>query len=100
MTKTLPERRTISKLKSRVQQARPSDESLLLRRATECLAITMIGDGVLAFLEPQRHVGLWRRGPEPWQQMVRPFEEHPQLTRWLGAAEFAFGLWLASRQLP
>jgi hypothetical protein len=74
--------------------------SLAARRALECLAIGMIGDGALAFVEPKRHAELWVRGPGWWQSMVRPFAKRPQLTRWFGAGEALCGFWLAARQRP
>ncbi|HEX5470510.1 MAG TPA: hypothetical protein VFW73_01425 [Lacipirellulaceae bacterium] len=70
------------------------------RRAIECIAMSMIGDGILGFVEPERHVQLWYAGPRWWQKMVQPFVERPTLTRWVGAAEIACGFWLASEQKP
>jgi hypothetical protein len=57
-----------------------------------------IGDGVLAMLEPRRHVALWRSGPRLWRKTLTPFIRRPELTRLLGLAGIGFGLWLASRQ--
>ena len=71
---------------------------LLRRRATECMALTMMGDGALGFIAPEGHVQLWLRGPRLWRRMLQPFADHPQLTRWVGAAEFAAGAWLALHQ--
>ena len=79
---------------------RTDHNHLIERRALECVGLTLIGDGVLAFVEPQGHIALWRKGPEPWQKMMEPFAKHPLLTRWLGAAEFALGFWRAKRQQP
>lgn len=81
-------------------QATTSNNHLIRRRALECFAITLIGDGALAFVEPTRHVQLWLRGPSWWRKMLEPFVERPQLTRWVGAAELAFGIWLATQQEP
>jgi hypothetical protein len=77
-----------------------SSNDLIRRRALECFALTMIGDGVLGFVEPKRHVQLWLRGPKVWQSMLQPFVDNPDLTRWIGAAEVAAGIWLALRQAP
>ena len=71
---------------------------MISQRLKECLAMLMIGDGVLAMVEPRRHVRLWERGPNWWTAMAEPFEERPNLTRFLGAGEVAFGVWLALRQ--
>ena len=67
-------------------------------RWLELLAVTMIGDGVLGVVQPHRHVALWRRGPAAWRAMFDIFAERPALTRCFGAAETAFGLWLAAQQ--
>jgi hypothetical protein len=69
--------------------------NLPVRLSSEMLAILMIGDGVLSALRPRRHVSLWRRGPEPWRQLVAFLEERPRLTVALGAASVLAGLWLA-----
>ncbi len=70
------------------------------RRAMECFAMSMIGDGLLAFVEPERHVQLWYSGPRWWQRMMQPFADRPTFTRWVGAVEAAVGFWLASEQTP
>jgi hypothetical protein len=73
-------------------------KSLVEARTLEVLALTMIGDGVLALLQPERHMLLWRRGPRPWREVNRYFLDRPMLTRLVGAATVAAGLWLANRQ--
>lgn len=73
---------------------------LARRRVAECLAMTMIGDGFLAMVEPVRHEQLWHEGPKWWRTMLQPFAGRPSLVRCIGAAEFAFGFWLASKQKP
>lgn len=65
-------------------------------RASELAAMAMIGDGVLGTVMPERHVSRWILGPERWRPM-RVFGEHPGLTRAVGAAEAALGLWWAAR---
>jgi hypothetical protein len=67
-------------------------------RFKELIGMIMIGDGVLAFLEPERHAQLWQAGPPAWEQMMEPFVRRPELGRWLGAAGILCGIWLASRQ--
>jgi hypothetical protein len=71
---------------------------MVAERVKELIGMLMIGDGVLGLIEPRRHIGLWRRGPAPWQMMMDPFIDRPGLTRCIGAAEAILGLWLASRQ--
>lgn len=67
------------------------------KRALETLAMAMIGDGVLAVLEPKRHIGLWYRGPDAYKKFMDVFLERPGMTRAVGAAEAGLGLWVASR---
>jgi hypothetical protein len=70
------------------------------RRLLETLAMAIIGDSVLCVVAPRRHTGLWLGGPVWWRKVWRPFVDHPTLTRLLGAAGVAFGLWLARTQEP
>ena len=73
---------------------------MIVARLKECLAMMMIGDGVLGVLEPHRHAALWRRGPGWWRAMIEPFVRHPEMTRWVGVGEVVLGVWLSSRQRP
>jgi hypothetical protein len=69
-----------------------------IKRLKESLAIVLIGDGAVAFLDPDRHNRLWKKGPQPYQKVMREFVQRPGLTRLLSVLEIALGLWLASRQ--
>jgi hypothetical protein len=69
-------------------------------RAKECFAMMMIGDGVLAIVDPVRHISLWKNGPSWWQAMIEPFARRPEMTRLVGVAETLAGVWLAARQKP
>jgi hypothetical protein len=71
---------------------------MIQERVKECFAMMMIGDGVLGAIEPVRHARLWEDGPSWWRALVGPFARRPGLTRCIGVAEVAFGVWLASRQ--
>ena len=71
---------------------------MLAKQAKETLAMIMIGDGFLTFVNPRRHAQLWQTGPEPWRESMRYLADHPELTRWMGAGEAALGFWLAFRQ--
>lgn len=71
--------------------------NLPVRLSSDILAIMMIGDGVLSMVRPREHVGLWRRGPGPWRNLVEYFEHRPTLTATLGAVSVMAGLWLAFR---
>ena len=68
------------------------------QRLLEGAAMMMIGDGLLGLVEPRRHCLLWKAGPAWWERTVEPFVEHPNMTRVLGAAELALGVWLAHRE--
>ncbi len=66
-------------------------------RIAESIAIVVIGDGLVGALFPARHAARWVRGPGPWQQAMRPFLEHPGLTRGLGVIQVAAGVaWVAT----
>ena len=70
---------------------------MLAERMKELTAMILIGDGALAFVDPNRHSRLWQNGPGAWQMMMEPFVRNPNMTRWLGAAAVVCGLWLGSR---
>jgi hypothetical protein len=71
---------------------------MIVEQLKECAAMMMIGDGVLAVVEPHGHLRVWERGPSWWQALMRPFADRPGLTRLVGASEVALGVWLAARQ--
>lgn len=73
---------------------------MLSSRVKELLAILLIGDGVVALLNPQRHVHLWRRGPKVYRQLMEAFLRRPGMTQLLSAVEVVLGIWWASRQQP
>lgn len=60
----------------------------------------MVGDGVLSLINPRRHCLLWKIGPAVWRNLADEFAEHPQVTRGIGIASVAAGVWLASEQKP
>jgi hypothetical protein len=68
------------------------------RRMKETIAIVAIGDGAIALLSPREHSLLWEVSPESTRTVARFFAENPAYMRLLGAAQVAFGLWLALRQ--
>jgi hypothetical protein len=68
------------------------------RRIKETLAILAIGDGTIELVSPREHSLLWEVGPEDARKVVRFFAENPNYMRLIGAAQMAFGLWLALRQ--
>lgn len=68
------------------------------RRLKETFAIVTIGDGVVELLAPKGHSLLWDAGPQGARKLARFFADNPNYMRLLGAAQIAFGIWLASRQ--
>ncbi len=68
------------------------------RRIKETFAIIAIGDGAIELLAPTQHSLLWDAGPESVRRIARFFAENPSYMRLLGAAQIAFGVWLALRQ--
>ena len=68
------------------------------RRIKELLAMSTIGDGVLALIVPSSHASLWLFGPQTMRKLNRWFVENPTYTRLGGLAEIGFGIWLAVRQ--
>lgn len=68
------------------------------RRIKELLAMSTIGDGVLALIVPSSHTSLWLFGPQTMRKLNRWFVENPTYTRLGGLAEIGLGIWLALRQ--
>jgi dodecin len=68
------------------------------RRIKELLAMSTIGDGMLALIVPSSHASLWLFGPQSMRKLNRWFIENPTYTRLGGIAEIGLGLWLAIRQ--
>jgi hypothetical protein len=68
------------------------------KRLKETLAITTIGDGVIAFLAPRQHSLLWASGPASARKIARFFADNPTYMRLLGLTQIGFGVWLAFRQ--
>ncbi len=68
------------------------------RRMKETVAIIAIGDGAIELISPREHSLLWETGPESIRKLARFSAENPEYMRLIGAAQIAFGLWLALRQ--
>lgn len=65
------------------------------RGLLETFAIVTIGDGAIEILAPRGHSLLRDAGPEGARKVARHFAENPNRMRLLGAAQVAFGVWLA-----
>ena len=64
-------------------------------RLLQTVGMLMIGDGLMAAVEPRGHARLWQAGPGPWRRTMRRLARQPERTRRIGAAEIAIGLGVA-----
>lgn len=71
---------------------------MIEKRLKELLAIGMIGEGVIGFIQPRKYMLLWKFGPEPYQDFINSIAEHKGITRLLCGVEAGLGVWLALRQ--
>ena len=65
------------------------NKNLLKNRLVETLGLILIGDGMVGLFDTGRHLRLWRRGPDAYQETMEEFEERPVATKILSAAEIA-----------
>jgi hypothetical protein len=72
--------------------------SLMSRRWKHFTAMALIGDGVMAVLHPKNDALAWKHGPKPWKHLMGELQERPALTRAIGAAQIAGGIWWALHQ--
>ncbi|HEU5342063.1 hypothetical protein [Edaphobacter sp.] len=68
------------------------------RRWKHFAAMALIGDGVMAVVRPEDDALAWKHGPAPWKALMGSLEEHPTLTRCIGAAQIVGGIWWALHQ--
>ena len=71
---------------------------MLSKRWQHFTAMVLIGDGVMALIHPEKDAQAWKRGPKPWRELMHILHENPALTRVIGAAQIAGGVWWALRQ--
>jgi hypothetical protein len=74
------------------------NKKLLKNRVIETLGLILIGDGMVGLFDTERHLRLWRRGPEAYQDAMEELEERPVATKILSAAEIWLGFWIVSQQ--
>jgi hypothetical protein len=72
--------------------------TVLAKRIKELIALSAIGDGMLALIAPSEHAFLWLVGPEWVRKVDLWFAENPTYMRLTGIAQLGFGVWLALRQ--
>jgi hypothetical protein len=67
-------------------------------RAKHFAAMVMIGDGVMALIDPERDAQAWKKGPKVWRDAMHELSKRPTLTRVIGLAQIAGGIWWALKQ--
>ncbi len=72
--------------------------SIYMKQLLDVFGMLLIGDGLLAVINPRRHCLLWEVGPQSCRDVIDEFADHPQMTRAVGAVELLLGVWLASEQ--
>jgi hypothetical protein len=58
-------------------------------------AMALIGDGVMAIVHPRRDAKAWSTGPAAWRSLMRGLAARPGLTRLIGTAQIAGGVYWA-----
>ncbi len=72
----------------------------IVRRSLEVVALLLIGEGIMGFLQPRRYSLLWHFGPQLFRAASEELADHPKTARALYLAEAALGVVLASVQTP
>jgi len=67
-------------------------------RAKHFAAMVLIGDGVMALIHPTLDAKAWDSGPKPWRDLMHGLAKRPNLTRAIGAAQIAAGIYWALKQ--
>src|SRR6185437_6491014 len=64
------------------------------KRMKHFAAMVLIGDGVMALVQPRRDARAWKKGPKLWRGSMQWLAKRPALARAIGAAQIAGGvLW-------
>ncbi|MBD0330598.1 MAG: hypothetical protein ICV64_10915 [Thermoleophilia bacterium] len=69
----------------------------MTHRVKALVAVLLVGDGVVAALQPKRHLRRWDVGPQAWRRVTRAFRARPRATRILALAQAVAGAWWALR---
>jgi hypothetical protein len=72
--------------------------SLESKRWKHFAAMALIGDDVMAVLRPKDDALAWKHGPKPWGSLMGSLQDRPALTRAIGVAQIAGGIWWAMHQ--
>jgi hypothetical protein len=62
--------------------------------------LVLVGDGFAGLIWPREYLRKLKVGPKPLNEVLEAFAERPRLTRWLCAAEIAFGVWIFACKNP
>jgi len=62
------------------------------------VAMALIGDGVMAVVQPHRDASAWSAGPRPLRKLKRALNRRPALIRWIGAAQVVVAVYWALKQ--
>jgi hypothetical protein len=60
--------------------------------------MVLIGDGMMALIRPEKDARAWKTGPKLWRNLMHGLSKRPALTRAIGAAQIAGGIWWALKQ--
>ncbi len=71
---------------------------LVPKRWQHFTAMVLIGDGMMALIHPQRDAHAWKTGPKSWRSLMHELSKRPTLTRAIGIAQIAGGVYWALRQ--
>ncbi|HEX5283439.1 MAG TPA: hypothetical protein VFW30_04915 [Bryocella sp.] len=59
------------------------------------MAMVLIGDGIMALVNPRNDAKAWKKGPLLWQTVMQGLSKRPGLTRAIGVAQVIGGVWWA-----
>ena len=68
------------------------------KRAKHFAAMVLIGDGVMAIVNPRNDARAWKTGPKLWHSLMGKRSERPGLTRVIGVAQVIGGICWALHQ--
>ena len=60
--------------------------------------MVLIGDGVMAIINPENSARAWKKGPKLWSNLMGELAARPALTRAIGVAQVIGGIYWALRQ--
>jgi hypothetical protein len=72
---------------------------MIAKRLLAILAILMIGEGMVALLQPARYMRLWKFGPRSFQETMEELAANSNITRSIAVFELALGFWLVLWQI-